>query len=91
MKTLTAAGLAVFAMLCLALLTQGIRAAYLNEGNIPGAPRVLECSQDDTLVFVAMNVTRWAVRGPVLEARNQDGTRLARQMLPNETCVDRLP
>ena len=48
-------------------------------------PGTLECSIDDTPVFVAYGVSRWYASGDTVTAHSEDG-RLVRRMEPNETC-----
>ena len=52
-----------------------------------GAPVDVECSVDDTLVFVAPSVSVWDVRsGGVLMTYSREEGKLFRRMQENETC-----
>lgn len=52
----------------------------------PRTPVTVECSVDDTLVFVAYNVTFVEASAGMIEANMADGTQLVRRMQDNETC-----
>lgn len=49
------------------------------------APFTVECSVDDTLVFVAPGATQLWNDGPTITVRSNEGD-LVRHMQPNETC-----
>lgn len=50
-------------------------------------PRLIECSVDDTLVFVAPGVTGWDVsNNGLLTTYSPTDGRMYRKMQPNETC-----
>ena len=52
-----------------------------------GAPVDVECSVDDTLVFVAPGATRWDVTdNGILKTYSPDEGYLYRRMQENETC-----
>ena len=52
-----------------------------------GTPVDVECSVDDTLVFVAPSVSVWDVRsGGVLMTYSREDGNLYRRMQENETC-----
>ena len=52
-----------------------------------GTPVDVECSVDDTLVFVAPSASAWDVRsGGVLMTYSREDGRLYRRMQENETC-----
>lgn len=62
--------------------------AILATGCTQREPVTLECSIDDTVVFVAFGVNEWGVADvtePVLYTYGTDG-RMVRRMVANETC-----
>ena len=57
-----------------------------------GAPVDVECSVDDTLVFVALGVEYWDVTdNGILETYSPADGYLYRRMQENETCREVLP
>lgn len=64
-----------------------------NEAKTKEAPS-LECSVDDTLSFVAFNVTEWDMRGGTLTLTSEEGDKpfvMARTMVTGETCRETFP
>lgn len=75
---------------CVALAMMGTAHALKDAGPAPS----LECSVDDTLSFVAFNVTEWDMRNGTLTLTSEEGDVpfvMARTMVAGETCREVFP
>lgn len=86
----------IIAVCCISALTLCVTLVALNRKwhNTADAAPSLECSVDDTLSFVAFNVTEWDMRGGTLTLTSEEGGRpfvMARTMIAGETCREVFP
>ena len=75
---------------CVALAMMSTAHALKDAGPAPS----LECSVDDTLTFVAYDVTSWDMRDGTLVVRSVEDTHtftLSRDVLDGETCREVFP